>query len=151
MSQVYLCEGTPLKSHYHVSGLNSEGFWETLGSPETLPESEAVYQASDPLKYSIVQIHRRGELIMTSDPTEDTPLKERMIPTSEGHRIFCLRKTKGQNATRTSIKKVSKREAREMPKARRKTPKERNIERQKWLEEQGHRRHKMMKKDKIHK
>jgi len=151
MSQVYLCEGTPLTAYYHVSGMNSEGFWETLGSPETLPESEAVYQASDPLKYSIVQIHRRGELIMTSDPTEDTPLKERMIPTSEGHRIFSLRMSKGRKATGTSIKKISKREAGAMPKARTKTPHLRKIERQKWAEEQEHRRHKMMKKDKIHK
>lgn len=55
--------------YYGVSGLNAEGFWETLdkGGLETLQEAEEVYQASDPEKYSIVEIWKGGELIMTSD------------------------------------------------------------------------------------
>jgi hypothetical protein len=89
------------EGYYQVSGLNSEGSWETLHGVgvKTLQEAEEVYQTSDPLKYSIVQLHRDEELIMTSDPTKETPLTETMVPTSEGKRLFSLRRQKGYKAT----------------------------------------------------
>lgn len=96
------------EGYYQVSGMNSEGSWENLHGEgfKTLQEAEEVYQASDPLTYSLVQIHRAGELIMTSDPTQDAPLKE--IKTQETFRLWQLRQQVGRKATGTTPKKGAK-------------------------------------------